>query len=85
MFLSGEFDELVTELRIERDQYSSHFIIEGRKRHPIVLLRKTNILSGYQDKRLKELPEHNSQKLEILLNAKKYYLIIKKIYHGKRK
>ena len=102
---------MATEFRIEWDQYSSHFTLEGKPRQRIALPRKTSILPGYQDKlmfilvylktfplqelqaatfsmtqpqanlwihllnpilrkmlkMLKELPERNNQKLELLL------------------
>lgn len=110
-FSTKEFDELSLEFRIEWNQYSSHFTLDGKPRQRIALPRKTNVLPGYQDKllfilvylktsplqelqaatfsmtqpqanfwihllspilrktlkRLKELPERNSQKLELLL------------------
>lgn len=110
-FSSEEFEELATEFRIEWDQYSSHFTLEGKQRQRKALPRKTSVLPGYQDKllfllvylktfplqelqaatfsmtqpqanfwihlltsilrktlkRLKELPERNNQKLELLL------------------
>ena len=51
-FLPEEFDELATEFRIEWDQYSSHFTLEGKERQRIELPRKTNVLPGYMDKLL---------------------------------
>lgn len=110
-FSPEEFDELALEFRIEWDQYSSHFTLEGKERQRKALPRKTSVLPGHQDKllfllvylktfplqelqaatfsmtqpqanfwihllnpilrktlkRLKELPERNSQKLELLL------------------
>ena len=51
-FSSQEFDELATEFRIEWDQHSSHFTLEGKQRQRIALPRKTNVLPGYQDKLL---------------------------------
>ena len=110
-FLPEEFDELATEFRIEWDQYSSHFTLEGKERQRIELPRKTNVLPGYKEKllfilvylktfplqelqaatfsmtqpqanfwihrlspivqktlkRLKQLPERNNLKLELLL------------------
>jgi hypothetical protein len=110
-FRPNEFDELALEFRIEWEQYSSHFTLEGKQRQRISLPHKTNVLPGFQDKllfilvylktfplqelqaatfsmtqpqannwihllspilrktlkRLRELPERNSQKLELLL------------------
>jgi hypothetical protein len=112
-FTVGEFDQLAQEFRVEWDDYSSHFTLEGKLRQRIALPRKTSVLPGYQDKllfilvylktfplqelqaatfsmtqpqangwihllcrvlrktlkRLKELPERNSRKLELLLEA----------------
>ena len=51
-FSAGEFDELATEFRIEWDQYSNHFTLDGKERRRIALPRKTSILPGYQDKLL---------------------------------
>ena len=51
-FLPLEFDELATEFRIEWDQHSSHFTLDGKQRQRIALPRKTNVLPGYQDKLL---------------------------------
>jgi hypothetical protein len=51
-FLSEEFDELALEFRIEWDQYSSHFTLDGKPRQRMALPRKTNVLPGYQDKLL---------------------------------
>jgi hypothetical protein len=110
-FTPAEFDDLAIEFRIEWEQYSSHYTLEGKPRQRIALPRKTNVLPGVQDKllfilvylktfpiqelqaatfsmtqpqanfwihllspilrktlkRLRELPERNSQKLEQLL------------------
>jgi hypothetical protein len=110
-FTVEEFDDLASEFRIEWEQYSSHFTLEGKPRQRIALPRKTNVLPGFQDKllfilvylktfplqelqaatfsmtqpqanfwihllspilrktlkRLRELPERNTQKLELLL------------------
>lgn len=110
-FSTEEFDELATEFRIEWDQYSSHFTLEGKQRQRKALPRKTSVLPEHRDKllfllvylktfplqelqaatfsmtqpqanfwihllnpilrktlkRLKELPERNNQKLELLL------------------
>lgn len=110
-FTPDEFDDLAIEFRIEWEQYSSHYTLEGKPRQRIALPRKTNVLPGVQDKllfilvylktfpiqelqaatfsmtqpqanfwihllspilrktlkRLRELPERNSQKLEQLL------------------
>ena len=110
-FTVEEFDDLASEFRIEWQQYSSHFTLEGKPRQRIALPRKTNVLPGFQDKllfilvylktfplqelqaatfsmtqpqanfwihllspilrktlkRLRELPERNTQKLELLL------------------
>ena len=51
-FSCEEFDELATEFRIDWDQYSSHFTLEGKQRQRKALPRKTNVLPGYQDKLL---------------------------------
>ena len=110
-FAPDEFNELAIEFRIEWEQYSNHYTLEGKPRQRIALPRKTNVLPGVQDKllfilvylktfplqelqavtfsmtqpqanlwihllspilrktlkRLRELPERNSQKLEQLL------------------
>ena len=51
-FAPKEFDELVIEFRVEWEQYSSHFTLEGKVRQRIALPRKTNVLPGVQDKLL---------------------------------
>ncbi len=110
-FSPQEFDQLAAEFRIEWEDYSTHFTLEGKPRQRKALPRKTSVLPGYQDKllfllvylktfplqelqaatfsmtqpqanfwihllnpilrktlkRLQELPERNSQKLELLL------------------
>jgi len=110
-FTTEEFDELALEFRVEWEEYSSHFTIEGKPRRRMALPRKTSVLPGFHDKllfilvylktfplqelqaatfsmtqpqanmwihllgpilrktlkRLKEIPERDSQKLELLL------------------
>lgn len=51
-FSTQEFDQLADEFRIEWDQYSTHFTLEGKQRRRKALPRKTNVLPGYQDKLL---------------------------------
>jgi hypothetical protein len=51
-FSPAEFDELVIEFRVEWEQFSSHFTLEGKSRQRIALPRKTNVLPGVQDKLL---------------------------------
>jgi hypothetical protein len=43
-FTAEEFDELAIEFRIEWDQYSSQFTLDGKPRQRIALPRKTNVL-----------------------------------------
>ena len=51
-FTTEEFDELALEFRIEWDQYSDHFTLDGKPRQRTALPRKTSVLPGYQDKLL---------------------------------
>ena len=51
-FTAEEFDELALEFRIEWEQHSSHFTLEGKQRQRMALPRKTNVLPGFQDKLL---------------------------------
>jgi len=51
-FTPIEFDELALEFRIEWEDYSSHFTLEGLPRQRIALPRTTNVLPGFQDKLL---------------------------------
>jgi hypothetical protein len=51
-FSSNEFDEFVKEFRIEWEQFSNHYTLEGKPRQRIALPRKTNVLPGVQDKLL---------------------------------
>jgi hypothetical protein len=51
-FTPKEFDELALEFRIEWEDYSSHFTLEGLPRQRIALPRATNVLPGFQDKLL---------------------------------
>lgn len=51
-FKPEEFDELALDFRIDWEQYSNHFTLEGKPRQRIALPRKTNILPSVQDKLL---------------------------------
>lgn len=51
-FTPAEFDELVIEFRVEWEQFSSHFTLEGKPRQRIALPRRANVLPGVQDKLL---------------------------------
>jgi hypothetical protein len=51
-FMPEKFDELALDFRVEWEQYSSHFTLEGKPRQRIALPRKTNVLPGVQDKLL---------------------------------
>ncbi len=45
-FTPAEFDELVIEFRVECEQFSSHFTLEGKTRQRIALPRRANVLPG---------------------------------------
>ncbi len=49
-FTPDQFDELASEFRIEWEDYSNHFTLEGKQRQRIALPRTTDVLPGYQGK-----------------------------------
>lgn len=49
-FSPEEFNNLAEEFRIEWEDYSSHYTLEGKPRQRIALPRRANVLPGVRDK-----------------------------------